>query len=77
MGGRLSRNPLYLMGNAMDRSKAGAKDVSQDPDVRLETDLQADPELREGRVPRGRLIFLLTAAVVVVAVVLWVIMGTR
>ena len=67
----------HPMGDAMDRSKPGARDRSKDPDVRLETDLQADTDLREGPVTRGHLILLVIAAIIVVLVVLWVVMGTR
>jgi len=59
------------MGMAMDKPDRAATDASQDPDTRLETDLQADASLREGPVPPGRLVFITIALIVVVAVVWW------
>ena len=55
----------------MERSDPVAKSASQGPGARLETDLQADPGLREGPVSRGRLTFVVIALIVVLVWVGW------
>ena len=66
------------MENVMkDRPDSAVKDPSRDPDARLESVGQADPDLREGPVSRGRLTFIVIAAIVVLVWMWWALVGTH
>lgn len=65
------------MGHAMNRSDRAGKDASEDPDARLESDLQADPALREGPVPLDRRLLLVIGGIVILALVWWALVAAR
>jgi hypothetical protein len=66
------------MENVMkDRPDSAANDPSRYPSAKLESVGQADPALREGPVSRGRLTFIIIAAIIVLVWMGLALVGTH